>query len=211
MASRESIQGPEALLADGARTLGRRAGRRRRPHRRAARAGARRRPHRPRPLQRRPTPAAQAAPGQRIGRAGRAGRSGRARGQRRRGVKGADTRVATSAGEFASIADRGLLVSLPRVQGVAGRARSESPRSGRHGHRAARASSRARGPAPPGGAAAPSCRGSCLAGGDGLPPAAPLARRAPGHSANPIALASRARAQEVATAAQPARASTCPG
>jgi hypothetical protein len=40
---------------------------------------------------------------------------------------------------------------------------------------------------------------------------APRAARAWSLRANPIALASRARAQEVATAAQPARASTCPG
>jgi hypothetical protein len=57
------------------------------------------------------------------------------------------------------IGDRGLLVSLPRVQGAAGSARSESPRSGRQGRRVACSSPRARGPAPPGGAAAPSCRG----------------------------------------------------
>ena len=39
----------------------------------------------------------------------------------------------------------------------------------------------------------------------------PLARRAPGHSADAVALASRARAQEVATAARPARAPACLG
>jgi hypothetical protein len=44
------------------------------------------------------------------------------------------------------IGDRGLLVSLPRVQGPAGRPRSQSPGLGRQGHRAARPAPRARGP-----------------------------------------------------------------
>jgi hypothetical protein len=114
-------------------------------------------------------------------------------------------------GRVVRIGDRGVLVCLPRVRGAAGRARSASSRAGRQGRRAARRSSRARGPAPPGGVVAASCRGSCLAGGGGLPPATPLARRAPGHCADPLALASRAGAREVATAARSARAPTRPG
>src|SRR6266540_855791 len=70
-------------------------------------------------------------------------------------VNGANTRVATFAGWVGRIGDRGLLVSLPRVQGAAGSARSESPRSGRQGRRAVRPSPRARGSAPPGGAGEP--------------------------------------------------------
>jgi hypothetical protein len=103
------------------------------------------------------------------------------------------------------IADRGLLVSLPRVQGPAGRTRSVSSWPGRQGHRAARLAPRARGPPSPSRAAEASRRGPCPARGGGVPAATLLARPASGHPAHVVALASSARAPQVAAAAGPAR------
>jgi hypothetical protein len=119
-------------------------------------------------------------------------------------LKGANSRVAPFADGLRGSAD-GLVVSLRCVQGVAGRARSESPRLGCQGRRAAGLAPRAGGPAPPGRAPEASRRGSCPARGGGVPPASPLAQRACGDSADAAAVASGARAQAVAATGRPAR------
>src|SRR5215207_10211733 len=118
---------------------------------------------------------------------------------------GANSPVAPVCARVGRIGDRGLLVSLRGVRGSAGGTRSRSPWPGCQGHRAAGPAPRARGPAPPGGAAEASRRGSCPARGGGVPPAPLLARRASGHPAHAVAVASRARAPKVAAAARPAR------
>jgi hypothetical protein len=98
-----------------------------------------------------------------------------------------------------------LLVCLRGVPGSAGGTRSQSPWPGRQGDRAARPAPRARGPPSPSRAAEASRRGPCPARVGGVPSATLLARRAPGHPAHVVALASGARAPKVAAAARPAR------
>src|SRR5512132_1876904 len=68
-------------------------------------------------------------------------------------VKGANTRVVPILGVGWNDRGCGFLVSLPRVQGPAGRGRPISPWAGRQGPRAAGPAPRARGTAAPGGTA----------------------------------------------------------
>src|SRR5512132_859896 len=93
-------------------------------------------------------------------------------------VKGANTRVVPILGVGWNDRGCGFLVSLPRVQGPAGRGRPISPWAGRQGPRAAGPAPRARGTAAPGGTAQlrAADRGLLAATARHLPPSARSAR-----------------------------------